>query len=59
MQKGISQADVTKRRQAFGYNELESPHENLLLKFIGFFRGPILYGEFARLRHFAESRTDG
>lgn len=41
--QGVSEADVQKRRQAFGYNELESPYENQLLKFIGFFRGPILY----------------
>jgi len=41
--KGISDAEVTRRRAQFGYNELEAPSENLLLKFIGFFRGPILY----------------
>jgi H+-transporting ATPase len=45
MQKGISAAEVQKRRAAFGFNELESPKENLFIKFIGFFRGPILYGE--------------
>lgn len=43
MTRGISEADVLKRRQAFGYNELESPSENLFLKFLGFFKGPILY----------------
>ncbi|WFD19985.1 P-type H(+)-exporting transporter [Malassezia caprae] len=41
--QGISEAEATKRRSQFGYNELESPHENLVLKFIGFFRGPVLY----------------
>lgn len=41
--RGLTDAEVTKRRQMFGYNELESPTENLLIKFIGFFRGPILY----------------
>ena len=46
MTQGISESDVTKRRQQFGFNELESPHENMLLKFFGFFKGPILYGEF-------------
>lgn len=40
---GISDAEVQKRRQAFGWNELESPSENLFLKFLGFFKGPILY----------------
>ncbi|MCO5598746.1 hypothetical protein L7F22_052844 [Adiantum nelumboides] len=43
MTRGISEADVQKRRAAFGYNELESPSENLFLKFLGFFKGPILY----------------
>lgn len=43
MSRGISEADVQKRRAAFGYNELESPSENLFLKFLGFFKGPILY----------------
>ena len=41
--QGVSESEVPKRRAMFGYNELESPHENLVLKFIGFFRGPILY----------------
>ncbi|PWN35466.1 putative PMA1-H+-transporting P-type ATPase [Meira miltonrushii] len=43
MAHGISEAEVQKRRAAFGYNELESPSENLFLKFLGFFKGPILY----------------
>ncbi|CDW97345.1 hypothetical protein, partial [Sporisorium scitamineum] len=43
MLKGISESEVSHRRSLFGYNELESPKENLLLKFIGFFRGPVLY----------------
>ncbi|KAK0541020.1 hypothetical protein OC835_000340 [Tilletia horrida] len=42
-QEGLSDSEVLRRRQQFGYNELEAPSENLLLKFIGFFRGPILY----------------
>ncbi|EGO25552.1 hypothetical protein SERLADRAFT_355758 [Serpula lacrymans var. lacrymans S7.9] len=41
--KGISASEVEKRRQGFGYNELQSAHENQLLKFISYFRGPILY----------------
>jgi H+-transporting ATPase len=45
MIKGLNDADVQKRRAMFGYNELESPTENLFLKFLGFFKGPILYGE--------------
>lgn len=51
MTHGITESDVQKRRAMFGYNELESPTENLLLKFFGFFKGPILYGECARARY--------
>ncbi|KAE8233069.1 hypothetical protein CF326_g1896 [Tilletia indica] len=42
-QEGITDAEVHRRRAQFGYNELEAPSENLFLKFLGFFRGPILY----------------
>jgi H+-transporting ATPase len=60
--QGLSDAEIEKRRQAFGYNELQrlamsflrqrirnltlwnsSQKENQVLKFIGYFRGPILY----------------
>ncbi|GAA5919936.1 hypothetical protein JCM1841_000053 [Sporobolomyces salmonicolor] len=41
--KGIDDDEAEKRREKVGWNELESLHENQLLKFIGFFRGPILY----------------
>ncbi|GAA5999350.1 plasma-membrane proton-efflux P-type ATPase [Rhodotorula paludigena] len=41
--QGLDGGEIDKRRGQYGYNELESPHENQLLKFIGFFRGPILY----------------
>ncbi|ORX38213.1 hypothetical protein BD324DRAFT_577481 [Kockovaella imperatae] len=41
--KGLSSGDIEPRRNEFGYNELESPNENQLLKFLGYFRGPILY----------------
>ncbi|EIM83596.1 plasma-membrane proton-e [Stereum hirsutum FP-91666 SS1] len=51
MTKGLAEEDITSRRSKFGYNELESPRENPILKacrFIGmnvvsYFRGPILY----------------
>lgn len=46
--QGVSDADVAKRRQVFGWNELEAPDENLFLKFLTFFKGPILYGEHFR-----------
>ncbi|KIK53982.1 hypothetical protein GYMLUDRAFT_49059 [Collybiopsis luxurians FD-317 M1] len=43
MTKGLSDDEVEKRRKDFGYNELESQKENQVLKFISYFRGPILY----------------
>lgn len=36
MQQGLSDSDVTTRRGDFGYNELESAHENMFLKFLRF-----------------------
>uniref|UniRef100_A0A0K3CLV9 P-type H(+)-exporting transporter n=1 Tax=Rhodotorula toruloides TaxID=5286 RepID=A0A0K3CLV9_RHOTO len=41
--RGLDDAEVEKRRGDFGYNELSSPSENQILKFISYFRGPILY----------------
>jgi H+-transporting ATPase len=43
MQRGIDDAEAGKRRDRVGYNELQSPKENQVLKVLGFFRGPILY----------------
>ncbi|KZT36280.1 plasma-membrane proton-e [Sistotremastrum suecicum HHB10207 ss-3] len=40
---GLDDAEVEKRRGGFGYNELTSAKENQILKFISYFRGPILY----------------
>ncbi|WVQ95251.1 plasma-membrane proton-efflux P-type ATPase [Kwoniella sp. CBS 9459] len=42
-QKGLSTSDIDERRKHSGYNELESPTENQFIKFISYFRGPILY----------------
>ncbi|WWC90371.1 plasma-membrane proton-efflux P-type ATPase [Kwoniella dendrophila CBS 6074] len=42
-QKGLSSSDIDERRKHSGYNELESPSENQFIKFISYFRGPILY----------------
>lgn len=36
--------EVERRRKFSGWNELTTEKENMLLKFVGFFRGPILYG---------------
>ncbi|KZV90146.1 putative PMA1-H+-transporting P-type ATPase [Exidia glandulosa HHB12029] len=41
--QGLSDDEVTRRRQRFGYNELESKKESFIGKFLGYFRGPILY----------------
>jgi len=42
-QKGLTGAEAEERRKSFGYNELEDTHENQFVKFISYFRGPILY----------------
>ncbi|KAI5474748.1 plasma-membrane proton-e [Pseudohyphozyma bogoriensis] len=41
--KGLSDGDIDERRNRYGPNELESPPENQFMKFISYFRGPILY----------------
>lgn len=46
---GLDDLEVERRRRFTGWNELTSEKENMLLKFIGFFRGPILYGKFCPL----------
>ncbi|KAJ7101648.1 plasma-membrane proton-e [Mycena epipterygia] len=43
MTQGLADGDVDTRRKQFGFNELQSPKENQFLKFISYFRGPILY----------------
>lgn len=42
---GLRSSDIEPRRKKTGWNELETEHQNMLLQFIGYFRGPILYGE--------------
>lgn len=42
---GIQSSAVEERRKMFGWNELTAEKENLALKFLGYFQGPILYGE--------------
>ncbi|KAL1632176.1 hypothetical protein SLS56_003910 [Neofusicoccum ribis] len=43
IQTGISESDVQARRKKFGPNEIVTEKENLFLKFLGFFQGPVLY----------------
>lgn len=40
---GLNTMEVERRRKSTGWNELSTEKENMLIKFIGFFRGPILY----------------
>lgn len=44
IREGLSDMEVERRRKFSGWNELVTEKENMLLKFIGFFQGPILYG---------------
>ncbi|GAB7340059.1 hypothetical protein MBLNU457_6555t1 [Dothideomycetes sp. NU457] len=43
IKQGISNHDVESRRKRFGYNEITTEKENLFIKFLMFFTGPILY----------------
>ncbi|KZF24435.1 plasma-membrane proton-e [Xylona heveae TC161] len=43
IRQGIHSSDVESRRKRFGWNEISSDKENMFLKFLGFFTGPILY----------------
>jgi len=40
---GLTAAQVEERRRKCGWNELVTEKENLFLKFLGYFQGPILY----------------
>jgi H+-transporting ATPase len=44
MKTGLSSVEVERRRRKTGWNELTTEKENPFLKFLGYFRGPILYG---------------
>lgn len=41
--EGLTSAEVTVRRKKFGLNQMKEEKENLLLKFLGFFIGPIQF----------------
>lgn len=51
IKQGLPSSEVENRRKKTGFNEITSEKENMFLKFIGFFRGPVLYGKFILL-HF-------
>ena len=44
LKTGLSSSEADKRRSKTGFNEITTESENLFVKFIGYFRGPILYG---------------
>ena len=45
MKGGLKSHDVDSRRKKTGWNELTTEKENMFLKFLSYFTGPILYGE--------------
>lgn len=45
MKQGLSEQEVNDRRKRSGFNELTTEKENMFLKFLGYFQGPILYGK--------------
>jgi len=44
IKQGISNNDVETRRKRMGWNEISTEKENLFIKFLMFFTGPVLYG---------------
>lgn len=45
IKQGISSHEVEQRRKRYGWNEITTEKENLFIKFLGFFTGPVLYGK--------------
>ncbi|RMZ84546.1 hypothetical protein DV737_g1134, partial [Chaetothyriales sp. CBS 132003] len=43
IKQGLTTAEVESRRRKTGFNELTTEKENMFIKFLGYFRGPILY----------------
>lgn len=46
IRQGLPASAIEPRRKRSGWNELATEKENPIIQFIGYFRGPILYGEF-------------
>ena len=44
IKQGLTSDEVEQRRKKTGFNELTTEKENLFIKFLGYFQGPILYG---------------
>ncbi|KAK9372165.1 uncharacterized protein V1513DRAFT_263233 [Lipomyces chichibuensis] len=49
---GLSTAEVENRRKKVGWNELYAEKENMFLKFLEYFKGPILYDEYPSCKPF-------
>jgi len=45
IKQGLSRDQIEPRRKRFGWNEISTEKENMFLKFLGYFNGPILWGE--------------
>lgn len=45
LHSGVSESDVEGRRKKAGWNELTTEKTNFFVQFMGYFRGPILYGK--------------
>lgn len=58
IKKGLTDAEVEERRKKTGYNELTTDKENMFLKFLGYFQGPILYGKLTRQDQNLQSSTN-
>lgn len=53
--QGLSSSDIEPRRKRLGWNEITTEKENMFLKFLGYFTGPILYGTFRIVGHSSAS----
>jgi H+-transporting ATPase len=45
LKTGLKSHEVEQRRKRTGWNELTTEKENMFLKFLSYFTGPILYGK--------------
>lgn len=46
LKDGLTNHEVENRRRRAGWNELTTEKENMFLKFLSYFTGPILYGSY-------------
>jgi H+-transporting ATPase len=54
---GLSSAEVLVRRKKFGLNQMKEEKENLIIKFLGYFIGPIQFVMEVSSRPISESRS--